>query len=194
MKGLLSCMVSALGIIGATDAVAASTSMTAQIDTSKGKIELELYSSQTPQTVANFVNLSQRGFYNGVKFHRVIPNFMIQGGDPLGNGTGGPGYKFKDEFVSTLKHDSAGILSMANSGPATNGSQFFITHLPTPHLDGKHTVFGKVTKGMDVVNSIAQGDTINTIEIKGDTASLMESNNTQISSWDATLDKTYPKK
>ncbi len=193
MKGILSCMVSALGIMGATDAVAAS-SMVAHIDTSKGKIELELYPSQTPITVANFVNLSQRGFYNGIKFHRVIPDFMVQGGDPSGDGTGGPGYTFKDEFVSTLKHDSPGILSMANRGPKTNGSQFFITHVPTPWLDGKHTVFGKVTKGMEVVNSIVQGDTINKIEITGDTSGVLESAATEKKSWDEALDKNYPKK
>src|SRR4030042_2663867 len=118
--------------------------MKATIKTSKGDISLKLFDDQAPITVANFVNLAKRGFYNGLKFHRVINDFMIQGGCPLGTGTGGPGYKFQDEFVRELKHDKPGILSMANSGPKTNGSQFFITHVPTPWLDGKHTVFGEV--------------------------------------------------
>ena len=118
--------------------------MRATIKTNKGEISLKLFADLTPITVANFVNLAKRGFYNGLKFHRVIKEFMIQGGCPHGTGTGGPGYQFQDEFVPELKHDKPGILSMANSGPGTNGSQFFITHVPTPWLDGKHTVFGEV--------------------------------------------------
>jgi peptidyl-prolyl cis-trans isomerase A (cyclophilin A) len=149
----------------------------AMIKTSKGDIILMLEYQKTPLTVANFIGLAEGKldnkakasgipFYNGLKFHRVIKDFMIQGGDPAGNGSGGPGYKFKDEIVPELKHDRPGILSMANAGPATNGSQFFITHKETPWLDGKHTVFGHVIVGQDVVNAIVQGDTIESIEIK----------------------------
>ena len=148
----------------------------AEFETSKGKIVVQLEYKKTPVTVANFMSLAEgnnpqvaekfkgKKFYNGIKFHRVIKDFMIQGGDPDGNGSGGPGYSFKDEFTD-LKHHSGGILSMANAGPRTNGSQFFITHKATPHLDGKHTVFGIVVTGMDVVNAIEQNDVINTITI-----------------------------
>lgn len=128
------------------------------IETARGSIDLELYPQYAPNTVNNFVFLVQEGFYNGVTFHRVIDNFMIQGGDPTGSGRGGPGYRFGDEFSGNpLKHD-AGVISMANAGPGTNGSQFFITHSPQSHLDGKHTVFGKVVAGQDVVNAVRQGD------------------------------------
>lgn len=150
----------------------------AEIKTTKGNITLELEYQKTPITVANFISLAEgtntfvtdtklkgKPFYTGLKFHRVIKDFMIQGGDPLGNGSGNPGYKFKDEIVADLKHNSGGILSMANSGPATNGSQFFITHKETPWLDGKHTVFGHVTNGMDVVNAIEQNDVIIEVNI-----------------------------
>ncbi len=149
----------------------------ADIQTSKGDILLQLEFEKTPMTVANFISLSEgtntyvadefkgKRFYDGLKFHRVIKNFMIQGGDPKGNGSGDPGYKFKDEFDDTLVHDAAGILSMANSGKTTNGSQFFITHKATPHLNNKHTVFGHVVKGQDVVNSIEKNDVINKVEI-----------------------------
>ena len=152
----------------------------AEIETTKGKILINLFYKQVPYTVANFVGLAEgnrewkdsktgenkkTNFYDGLKFHRVIPNFMIQGGDPQGNGRGGPGYKFADEFKPELIHDRPGILSMANSGPNTNGSQFFITHVPTPWLDGKHSVFGEVVEGMDIVNSIVKDDQIKTVKI-----------------------------
>jgi peptidyl-prolyl cis-trans isomerase A (cyclophilin A) len=131
---------------------------TAVIRTNLGEIAIELYEDKAPNTVGNFVKLTEDGYYNGLIFHRVIPGFMIQGGCPDGTGMGGPGYKFEDEFHPDLRHDSAGILSMANAGPNTNGSQFFITHGPTPHLDDRHSVFGKVVSGLDVVSTIANVD------------------------------------
>jgi peptidyl-prolyl cis-trans isomerase B (cyclophilin B) len=137
----------------------------ATIETNRGNIVLKLFAQQTPRTVNNFVCLAEDGFYDGVAFHRVINDFMIQGGDPTGTGRGGPGYSFKDEFDPQLKHDQAGTLSMANAGPNTNGSQFFITHGPTSWLDGKHSVFGRVTKGQDVVNSIQQGDVMLSVRV-----------------------------
>jgi len=148
----------------------------AKFDTTKGEILVQLHYKRTPGTVGNFVALAEGNlenkakpqgepFYNGLKFHRVIPDFMIQGGDPQGTGAGDPGYKFDDEFHPELRHDGPGVLSMANSGPASNGSQFFITHIETAWLDDKHTVFGKVVEGQDVVDAIAQGDEIKTLEI-----------------------------
>jgi peptidyl-prolyl cis-trans isomerase B (cyclophilin B) len=138
----------------------------AVIETSRGVIELELYPQHAPKTVNNFVFLAKEGFYDDVSFHRVIKNFMIQGGDPTGTGRGGPGYKFEDELKENpLKHET-GVISMANSGPNTNGSQFFITHSPQPHLNGRHTVFGKVACGQDVVDAIQQGDKILRVEIR----------------------------
>lgn len=135
------------------------------MDTSKGTIELDLYAQYAPKTVNNFVFLAQEGYYDGVTFHRVISNFMVQGGDPTGTGRGGPGYRFEDEFRGNpLKHET-GSLSMANAGPGTNGSQFFITHAPQSHLNGRHTVFGKVTKGQDIVNAIRQGDKMTKVTI-----------------------------
>jgi peptidyl-prolyl cis-trans isomerase B (cyclophilin B) len=164
-------------------------SLVACIKTGKGDIRLKLFSEKTPLTVANFVNLAARGFYNNLKFHRVIADFMIQGGCPKGNGTGGPGYKFRDEFVDELRHDKPGVLSMANSGPNTNGSQFFITHVPTPWLDDHHTVFGEVqsAKDMDVVNSIVQGDRIDAVEIEGDTAPLLKQMKKEVAEWNKKL-------
>ena len=152
-----------------------SKSYRARFKTAKGDIVVELYGDRAPKTVENFINLSRAGFYDGTTFHRVIPGFMAQGGDPTGTGTGGPGYQFGDEFHPELRHSEAGILSMANAGPGTNGSQFFLTFGPTPHLDNKHSVFGKVTEGMDVLRSIRErdpqrdrqpGDAIETIEIE----------------------------
>ena len=164
--------------------------MEAHIKTNKGIIKINLFYDETPVTVSNFVNLCNRGYYNNILFHRVIDNFMIQGGCPLGLGTGGPGYEFDDEFHPNLKHDSAGILSMANAGPGTNGSQFFITHLETPWLDNHHTVFGKTIdeESLTVVNDIIQGDKIETIQIIGDLPSNDAIGNL-IESWNTILDK-----
>jgi peptidyl-prolyl cis-trans isomerase B (cyclophilin B) len=142
------------------------TPLTASMQTSRGTIELELYPEHAPKTVNNFVFLAREGFYDGVSFHRVIPDFVIQGGDPTGTGSGGPGYQFEDETTGNPLIHETGSLSMANAGPNTNGSQFFITHSPQPHLDGKHTVFGKVVQGQDVVNAIQQGDRIERLTIK----------------------------
>lgn len=163
--------------------------MQATIKTNKGDINLKLFADLTPITVANFVNLAQRGFYNGLKFHRVINDFMIQGGCPRGTGTGGPGYKFQDEFVPELKHSKPGILSMANAGPNTNGSQFFITHVATPWLDGKHSVFGEVVSAQDqeVVNSIQQGDVMESVTIEGDTTALFAQAQKFLDQWNKTL-------
>jgi peptidyl-prolyl cis-trans isomerase B (cyclophilin B) len=137
-----------------------------EMKTSRGTIQLELYPEHAPRTVNNFVFLAQEGFYDGVTFHRVIDNFMIQGGDPTGTGRGGPGYRFEDELEDNPLTHQAGVISMANAGPNTNGSQFFITHSPQPHLDGKHTVFGKVVEGQDVVDSVQQGDTILAVNVE----------------------------
>lgn len=139
---------------------------TATIETDKGNIEVELDATHAPQTVNNFVFLANQGYYDGVAFHRVIPNFMIQGGDPTGTGRGGPGYKFEDEVSTNPLRHERGVISMANAGPNTNGSQFFITHSPQPHLNGKHTVFGKVVKGMDVVDKIQAGDRMTKVSVQ----------------------------
>ena len=165
--------------------------MQATITTSKGDIRLSLFAEKTPLTVANFVNLARRGYFDGLNFHRVIGDFMIQGGCPLGTGTGNPGYRFEDEFDATLRHDQPGRLSMANSGPGTNGSQFFITHVATPHLDDKHSIFGEVVDAndQDVVKAVAQGDVIESIAIDGDVESLFEQVSDRLSEWNAQLDR-----
>ena len=168
------------------------------ISTSKGDMHLTIFASKVPVTAANFLNLAKRGYYNGLKFHRVIPNFMIQGGDPKGTGTGGPGYSFRDETRKDLKHDGKGVLSMANSDNPrvkkpyqnlgnTNGSQFFITHKATPWLDGMHTVFGKVTQGLDVVDAIQKGDTIKSIKILDSTDALFSAQKKNLSKWNSIL-------
>ncbi len=138
---------------------------TATMSTEKGEIVLALFADKTPKTVNNFVFLAREGFYDNITFHRVIDDFMAQGGDPTGTGRGGPGYRFEDEFVPELKHSKPGILSMANAGPGTNGSQFFITHVPTPWLDGKHSVFGEVTEGMDVLMAVKNGTKLVSVTI-----------------------------
>jgi peptidyl-prolyl cis-trans isomerase B (cyclophilin B) len=160
-----------------------------QMKTSRGEIAATLFASKVPMTVANFLNLCSSGYYNGVTFHRVIKDFMIQGGDPTGTGRGGPGYRFADEFDRSLRHSKPGIFSMANAGPGTNGSQFFITHVPCPHLDGRHSVFGEVTSGQDVVNAVRQGDKIEGVEILDSTAELFEAQKENIASWNRQLSK-----
>jgi len=176
--------------------------LSAIIKTSKGNIELKLYGENAPLTVANFVNLARRGFYDGIVFHRVINNFMIQTGDPLSLdptkekswGMGGPGYTFEDEVNTGLKHAQAGTLSMANSGANTNGSQIFITHVPTPWLDGKHTIFGQVTQGQQVVNDIRQGDKIISIVIEGTVPKVVKEKQARVDEWNKTLDNDLSKR
>ena len=160
--------------------------LTATFDTSRGPIKIELYPDKAPLTVANFVNLAKRGFYDGLSFHRVIADFMIQGGCPEGSGRGGPGYRFEDETTNGVRHER-GVLSMANAGPNTNGSQFFITHVPTPWLDGKHTVFGKVIEGLDVVDAIKQGDLINSVTFEGDTDAVLAAKAERVAEWNRFL-------
>ena len=157
-------------------------SLTATFDTDRGPIRVELAADKAPLTVANFVNLAKRGFYDGLKFHRVINDFMIQGGCPQGTGTGGPGYKFEDEANNGLGHER-GVLSMANAGPNTNGSQFFITHVATPWLNGKHTVFGKVVEGLDAVDAVKQGDTIKSVTIEGDADAALAARADRVAEW-----------
>ena len=166
----------------------------AVIETDRGTINLVLFADQAPLTVANFVNLARRGFYDGLAFHRVIPDFMIQGGCPLGTGTGGPGYRFADEFCDDLRHDGPGVLSMANAGPGTNGSQFFITHVETSWLDGNHAVFGKVAGPSDqeIVEMIAKGDAIESVEIIGDVDALLADQADQVAAWNEILDRDFP--
>ena len=162
--------------------------VSAVIRTSKGDIKMRLFADKVPLTVANFVNLAKRGYYDGLNFHRVIPDFMIQGGCPHGTGTGGPGYRFEDECRPDLRHDAPGKLSMANAGPGTNGSQFFITHVATPWLDGKHTVFGEILDSADqsVVNAIEVGDILESIELEGEEAVLADQAD-RINAWNDVL-------
>ena len=161
-------------------------SLTATFDTDRGAIKVELLADKAPLTVANFVNLARRGFYDGLTFHRVIPDFMIQGGCPKGTGTGGPGYKFEDETGNGVSHER-GVLSMANAGPNTNGSQFFITHVATPWLDGKHTVFGKVLEGLDVVDAVKQGDSIKSVTIAGDADAVLAAKADRVAEWNKVM-------
>ena len=158
----------------------------ATFDTDRGPIKLELYPDKAPLTVANFVNLARRGFYDGLNFHRVIADFMIQGGCPEGSGRGGPGYRFEDEANNGIGHER-GVLSMANAGPNTNGSQFFITHVATPWLDGKHTVFGKVVEGLEVVDAVRQGDTIKSVKIEGDADTALAAKADRVAEWNRLL-------
>ncbi|MCB1560568.1 MAG: peptidylprolyl isomerase [Xanthomonadales bacterium] len=164
--------------------------LTAEITTARGTIHIKLHPNKAPMTVANFVNLARRGFYDGLSFHRVIPDFMIQGGCPQGSGTGGPGYRFEDEIHPDLRHHK-GVLSMANAGPGTNGSQFFITHVATPWLDGKHTVFGEVVGADDqkLVDAVRQGEKIGSIRIVGDHEPLFEQMHARLERWNKTLDE-----
>jgi peptidyl-prolyl cis-trans isomerase B (cyclophilin B) len=159
--------------------------------TSRGPIHLRLHDDKAPLTVANFVNLAKHGFYDGLTFHRVIADFMVQGGCPEGSGRGGPGYKFEDEFDASLRHDKPGVLSMANSGPRTNGSQFFITHGATPWLDGKHSVFGEVVGPEDqkVVDAIQQDDTVEKVTVEGDVDALLAAHADRVKEWNGVLDK-----
>jgi peptidyl-prolyl cis-trans isomerase B (cyclophilin B) len=161
-------------------------SLIATFDTDRGPIRIELAADKAPLTVANFVNLARRGFYDGLNFHRVIPDFMIQGGCPEGSGRGGPGYRFEDEANNGLGHDR-GVLSMANAGPNTNGSQFFITHVSTPWLNGKHTVFGKVIDGLDVVDAVRQGDLIKSVKIEGDADAAVAAKADRVAEWNKIL-------
>ena len=163
--------------------------ITAAIETSKGTINLRLFPDKTPITVASFVNLAENNFYDGLNFHRVINSFMIQGGCPEGTGTGGPGYRFEDEFDPALRHDAPGKLSMAYAGPGTNGSQFFITHVATPHLDDAHSIFGQVDSSEDqqIVDAIEQGDSIVSITVSGDTQELLQAHAETIEVWNENL-------
>ena len=158
----------------------------ALFDTARGPIKVELYPDKAPLTVANFVNLARRGFYDGLSFHRVIPDFMIQGGCPEGSGRGGPGYRFEDETANGVRHER-GVLSMANAGPDTNGSQFFITHVATPWLDGKHTVFGKVVEGLDAVDAVKGGDQIKSVRIEGDADAALAAKADRVAEWNKVL-------
>lgn len=162
-------------------------SLTATFDTDRGPIRVQFEPEKAPLTVANFANLARRGFYDGLNFHRVINDFMVQGGCPHGTGTGGPGYRFEDETDNGLRHER-GVLSMANAGPGTNGSQFFITHVACPWLDGKHTVFGKVTDGMEVVDAIKQGDKIKSVKLEGDVDAALAAKADRVADWNKTLD------
>jgi peptidyl-prolyl cis-trans isomerase B (cyclophilin B) len=165
-------------------------SLTATFHTTRGPIRVQLYADKTPVTAASFVNLVRRGYYDGLSFHRVIADFMIQGGCPNGDGRGGPGYRFEDECRADLRHDKPGVLSMANAGPGTNGSQFFITHVATPWLDGKHTVFGAVLGADDqkVVDAIRVGDRIERVTLEGDADVVLAAQSARVAEWNVVLD------
>ena len=184
------CQIISLLAVLATSLQSNAQELIAVIDTSKGEIRAELNVRAAPTSVANFVNLALRGYYDGLTFHRYVRNFMIQGGDPQGDGRGGPGYRFTGEIL--LKHNRPGILSMANSGPGTDGSQFFITHLATPHLDGLHSVFGRVISGQNVVNQLRRRDVINSITIEGDASAVLERRAEQLAEWNRVLDENFP--
>ncbi len=190
MSGMARLWVLVLGWLLPALALAQTEPLVAIITTSRGEMEFVLRPDVAPLTVANFVNLASRGFYDGLTFHRVEPNFMVQGGDPAADGSGGPGYKFKDEIALRLNQE--GILAMANAGPATNGSQFFITHQAVPHLNGAHTVFGLISKGKEVVRQIRRRDVIQRIEIKGDVVSVLASQRAQVEEWNRILDSEFP--
>lgn len=181
-------IVSALSL---TTSYAESAPLQAIITTNKGVIELNLLPTKAPLTTANFINLATRQYYDGMRFHRVVEDFMVQTGDPLANGSGGPGYKFRDEFKRSARHNRAGTLAMANSGPDSNGSQFYITYKPTQHLDFKHTVFGYVRKGMPVVFRLLRGDQMLKVEIKGDYAELLQRYKGQLDEWNEVLDSKF---
>ena len=187
LKHLSRCLLLPLMLLGAA---AQAQNLFAVIETEKGVMRVELNHRAAPTTVANFANLALRGFYDGLGFHRVERNFMAQGGDPLGNGTGGPGYRFAGELI--LKHNQPGIISMANSGPGTDGSQFFLTHLATPHLDGLHSVFGRVVEGVQIVRRIERGDAILSIRIEGDPAPVFSRRREQLAQWNEILDREFP--
>jgi peptidyl-prolyl cis-trans isomerase B (cyclophilin B) len=189
-KLLLLLLMCAAPLLHAQEVVHKPGELYAIIDTSRGTMEFLLYPQVAPLTVANFVNLATRGYYDGLTFHRVEPNFMAQGGDPKGDGSGDPGYEFEDEIARRLNQE--GILAMANAGPGTNGSQFFITHLATPHLDGKHTVFGLVQSGREVIRGLRVGDVINSITIVGDPLPLLERKRDRVTAWNGILDQNFP--
>lgn len=189
VKKLYSVLLCAVVFLGFNAQAADLQDVRITMTTTKGDINITLYSSKAPVTVANFLNLIQKGFYNGLTFHRVIADFMIQGGDPTGTGRGGTPYSFEDEFCPELKHKGPGVLSMANCGPNTNGSQFFITHVATPHLDGRHTVFGQVTKGQKVVDAIQKGDKILKVHISDKAAAkeVLKANAARVAEWNRKL-------
>ena len=189
MKRLGIYALTCLLLVAVMPAISVAQQLVAVIDTSKGVLEVELNPRAAPTTVASFVNLAMRGYYDGLTFHRVVRNFMIQGGDPNGDGTGGPGYRFSGETI--LHHNRPGVISTANSGPGTDGSQFFITHLATPDLDGLHSVFGRVTSGLNFVYDIRRGDVINNITIVGDPTPVLERKRAQVEEWNAILDAGF---
>lgn len=189
---LTCCTVLLAGLAGAQTTAGARdpNELYAVIDTNRGRMEFLLYRQVAPLTVTNFVNLATRGFYDGLTFHRVVEDFMVQGGDPAGDGSGGPGYRFDDEIALRLNQE--GILAMANSGPASNGSQFFITHQATPHLNGAHTVFGLVQGGREIIRQIRIGDVIRSITIEGDVEGFLQRRSDQLYRWNQVLDENFP--